>query len=170
MIGPFANAFLIDRATVWEKLAEILLTRDLFTVIKTAKTSQMVEWHTSCCMRITLVLTMPTAWLARQQNSLPSALITVKSATRLLRSMHSCISNHTRSSRVSSLMDTQVLTQGQRFITSTLESKPPPLMRLRANSSWIKPPAWILPLCHPLQRLCEAKCEHGKCADGDCNL
>jgi hypothetical protein len=39
VIGPFAEAFLIDRAMVWEKLAEILLTSNLFTVIKTAKAS-----------------------------------------------------------------------------------------------------------------------------------
>jgi hypothetical protein len=39
MIGPVADAFLIDRAMVWEKLAEILLTKNLFTVIRTAKAS-----------------------------------------------------------------------------------------------------------------------------------
>jgi hypothetical protein len=40
MIGPFGNAFLVDRAMVWETLAEILFTSNLFTVIKTAKVSQ----------------------------------------------------------------------------------------------------------------------------------
>jgi hypothetical protein len=40
MIGPFANVFLVDRAMAWEKLAEILLTSNLFTVIKTAKVRQ----------------------------------------------------------------------------------------------------------------------------------
>ena len=37
MVGPFSDAFLVDRTTVWEKLAEILLASDSFTVIKTAK-------------------------------------------------------------------------------------------------------------------------------------
>jgi hypothetical protein len=36
-IGPFAPSFIVDRAVVWEKLAEILLTNDAFTVIKAAK-------------------------------------------------------------------------------------------------------------------------------------
>ena len=35
--GPFAPSFIVDRAEVWEKLAEILLTNDAFTVIKAAK-------------------------------------------------------------------------------------------------------------------------------------
>ncbi len=35
--GPFAPSFIVDRAAVWEKLAEILLTNDAFTVIKAAK-------------------------------------------------------------------------------------------------------------------------------------
>jgi hypothetical protein len=34
MIGPFVDAFLVDRARVWEKPTEILLTSNLFTVIK----------------------------------------------------------------------------------------------------------------------------------------
>jgi hypothetical protein len=38
-LGPFAPSFIVDRATVWEKLAKILLTNDAFTVtvIKGAK-------------------------------------------------------------------------------------------------------------------------------------
>jgi hypothetical protein len=36
-LGPFAPSFVVDRAAVWEKLAEILLTNDAFTVIKAAK-------------------------------------------------------------------------------------------------------------------------------------
>jgi hypothetical protein len=40
MVGPFANAFLVDRAAVWEKVAEILLTSNSFAVIKSAKGSQ----------------------------------------------------------------------------------------------------------------------------------
>ena len=36
-LGPFAPSFIVDRAAVWEKLAEILLTNDAFTVIKAAK-------------------------------------------------------------------------------------------------------------------------------------
>jgi hypothetical protein len=36
-IGPFAPSFIVNRAVVWEKLAEILLTNDAFTVIKAAK-------------------------------------------------------------------------------------------------------------------------------------
>ncbi len=36
-LGPFASSFLVDRAEVWEKLAEILLPHDAFTVIKAAK-------------------------------------------------------------------------------------------------------------------------------------
>jgi hypothetical protein len=36
-LGPFAPSFLVDRATVWEKLSEILLSHDAFTVIKAAK-------------------------------------------------------------------------------------------------------------------------------------
>jgi hypothetical protein len=39
-IGPFAPSFIVDRAAVWEKLAEILLTNDAFTVIKAAKKAQ----------------------------------------------------------------------------------------------------------------------------------
>ncbi len=39
MVGPFSDAFFVDRATVCEKLSEILLTSDSFTVIKTAKAS-----------------------------------------------------------------------------------------------------------------------------------
>jgi len=35
--GSFAPSFIVDRAAVWEKLAEILLTNDAFTVIKGAK-------------------------------------------------------------------------------------------------------------------------------------
>ncbi len=35
--GPFVPSFIVDRAAVWEKLAEILLTNDAFTVIKAAK-------------------------------------------------------------------------------------------------------------------------------------
>jgi len=38
--GPFASSFIVDRAAVWEKLAEILLTNDAFTVIKAAKKTQ----------------------------------------------------------------------------------------------------------------------------------
>jgi hypothetical protein len=38
--GPFAPSFIVDRAAVWEKLAEILLTNDAFTVIKAAKKTQ----------------------------------------------------------------------------------------------------------------------------------
>jgi hypothetical protein len=33
-LGPFAPNFIVDRAAVWEKLAEILLTNDAFTVIR----------------------------------------------------------------------------------------------------------------------------------------
>ena len=40
MVGPFSYAFLVDRTTVWEKLSEILLASDSFTVIKTAKASR----------------------------------------------------------------------------------------------------------------------------------
>jgi hypothetical protein len=36
-LGPFASSFLVDRAEVWEKLAEILLLFDAVTVIKAAK-------------------------------------------------------------------------------------------------------------------------------------
>jgi hypothetical protein len=36
-LGPFASSFFVDRAEVWEKLAEILLPHDAFTVIKAAK-------------------------------------------------------------------------------------------------------------------------------------
>jgi hypothetical protein len=38
-LGPFASSFLVDRAEaeVWEKIAEILLPHDAFTVIKAAK-------------------------------------------------------------------------------------------------------------------------------------
>ena len=36
-LGPFASSFLINRAEVWEKLAEILLPHDAFTVIKAMK-------------------------------------------------------------------------------------------------------------------------------------
>jgi hypothetical protein len=36
-IGPFASSFLVDGAEVWEKLAEILLPHDAFTVIKAVK-------------------------------------------------------------------------------------------------------------------------------------
>jgi hypothetical protein len=36
-LGPFAPSFIVDRVAVWEKLAEILLTNDAFTVIKAAK-------------------------------------------------------------------------------------------------------------------------------------
>jgi hypothetical protein len=36
-LGPFASSFLIDRAEVWEKLAEILLPHDAFRVIKAVK-------------------------------------------------------------------------------------------------------------------------------------
>jgi len=36
-LGPFAPSFIVDRMTVWEKLTEILLTNDAFTVIKAAK-------------------------------------------------------------------------------------------------------------------------------------
>jgi len=36
-LGPFASSFLVNRAEVWEKLAEILLPHDAFTVIKAAK-------------------------------------------------------------------------------------------------------------------------------------
>jgi hypothetical protein len=36
-IWPFALSFLVDRAEVWEKLAEILLPHDAFTVIRAAK-------------------------------------------------------------------------------------------------------------------------------------
>jgi len=39
-LGPFAPSFIVDRAAVWEKLAEILLTNDAFTVIKRAKKTQ----------------------------------------------------------------------------------------------------------------------------------
>ncbi len=39
-LGPFALSFLADRAEVWEKLAEILLPFDAFTVIKAAKKTQ----------------------------------------------------------------------------------------------------------------------------------
>jgi len=35
--GPFAPSFIVDRAAVCEKLAEILLTNDAFTVIKATK-------------------------------------------------------------------------------------------------------------------------------------
>jgi len=38
--GPFTPSFIVDRAAVWEKLAEILLTDDAFTVIKAAKKTQ----------------------------------------------------------------------------------------------------------------------------------
>ena len=31
IVGPFANEFLVDRATVWEKLNEILLTSNSFS-------------------------------------------------------------------------------------------------------------------------------------------
>jgi hypothetical protein len=38
--GPFADAYLlINRVTVWEKLTEILLAQDSFTVVKAAKRS-----------------------------------------------------------------------------------------------------------------------------------
>jgi hypothetical protein len=40
MVGPFSCAFLVDRATVWEKLSEILITSNSFTDIKTAKASR----------------------------------------------------------------------------------------------------------------------------------
>ena len=40
MVGPFADALLIDKVTVWEKLAEILLASNALTVIKAEKTSQ----------------------------------------------------------------------------------------------------------------------------------
>jgi hypothetical protein len=36
-LGHFALSFIVDRVVVWEKLAEILLTNDAFTVIKGAK-------------------------------------------------------------------------------------------------------------------------------------
>jgi len=36
-LRPFAPSFIVDRAAVWEKLAEILLINDAFTVIKGAK-------------------------------------------------------------------------------------------------------------------------------------
>jgi hypothetical protein len=36
-LGPFASSFLVDRAEVWEKLAEILLPHDAFKVIKAVK-------------------------------------------------------------------------------------------------------------------------------------
>jgi len=36
-LGPFASSFLVNRAEVWEKLAEILLPHDAFTVIKAVK-------------------------------------------------------------------------------------------------------------------------------------
>ncbi len=36
-LGPFAPSFIVDRAAVWEKLAEILLINNAFTVIKAAK-------------------------------------------------------------------------------------------------------------------------------------
>ena len=36
-VGPFAYMYLVDRATVWEKLSEILLASDSFTVIKMSK-------------------------------------------------------------------------------------------------------------------------------------
>jgi hypothetical protein len=36
-LGPFALSFLVNRAEVWEKLAEILLPHDAFTVIKAMK-------------------------------------------------------------------------------------------------------------------------------------
>jgi hypothetical protein len=36
-LGPFAPSFIVDRAAVWEKLIEILLTNDAFMVIKGAK-------------------------------------------------------------------------------------------------------------------------------------
>jgi hypothetical protein len=39
-LGPFSPSFIVDRAAVWEKLAEILLTNDAFTVIKGAKKTQ----------------------------------------------------------------------------------------------------------------------------------
>jgi len=39
-LGPFAPSFIVDRAAVWEKLVEILLTNDAFTVIKAAKKTQ----------------------------------------------------------------------------------------------------------------------------------
>jgi len=38
--GPFAPSFIVNRAAVCEKLAEILLTNDAFTVIKAAKKAQ----------------------------------------------------------------------------------------------------------------------------------
>ena len=39
-LGPFAPSFIVDRAAVWEMLAEILLTNDAFTIIKGAKKNQ----------------------------------------------------------------------------------------------------------------------------------
>ena len=39
-IGPFASSFLVNRAEVWEKLAEILFPHDAFTVIKATKKTQ----------------------------------------------------------------------------------------------------------------------------------
>ena len=39
-LGPFTPSFIVDRAAVWEKLAEILLTNDAFAVIKGAKKNQ----------------------------------------------------------------------------------------------------------------------------------
>ena len=36
-LGPFAPSFIVNRAAVWEKLAQILLANDAFTVIKAAK-------------------------------------------------------------------------------------------------------------------------------------
>ena len=38
-LGLFAQSFLVNRATVWEKLSEILLSHDAFMVIKAAKKS-----------------------------------------------------------------------------------------------------------------------------------
>jgi hypothetical protein len=42
-LGPFASSFIVDRGAVWEKLAEILLTNNAFTVIKGAKKAQNVQ-------------------------------------------------------------------------------------------------------------------------------
>ena len=39
-LGPFASSFLINRAEVWDKLAEILLPHDAFMIIKAAKKTQ----------------------------------------------------------------------------------------------------------------------------------
>jgi hypothetical protein len=90
MVGPFSDAFLVDRATVWEKLFEILLTSNSITVIKTAKASRNGRLAYKLLYAHYLAQTTSTTWQERLKRSLPAAPITVRSATGLLRSMLFC--------------------------------------------------------------------------------